>query len=272
MPELDLEQALRDLPRPTFKTRLRATLQPQTVTPYITVRHVDDVIGFAEAVLGAEELLRTTGPAGGTHCEVRIRDSRLMIGGGEYLGDRVMPTMLHVYVRDVDAMYQRAVEFGAKSLGPPRDQEYGDRDCVVEDLAGNQWCLATSMSASYKPESLRAVTMYLHPYGVDKLIAFTEQAFGAQTLERHEGPEGTVVHAKAQIGNSVIEMGEAHGQWQPMPTMIYVAVDDADAGYERAVNAGGKSIMPPVDQPYGARMAAIEDPAGNHWYLAAPLR
>jgi PhnB protein len=272
MPELDLENALRDLPRPAFKRRLREMMEPQTLTPYITVRNVDALIDFVKTTFGAEELLRATGSAGGTHCEVRIADSKLMLGGGENVPPPETPTMLHYYVPDVDAMYERAIAAGAKSLGAPRDQEYGDRDCVVEDLAGNQWCLATSKGASYKPQELRAITMYLHPFGVTGLLDFIVRAFGAELLERHEAPDGTVPHAKARIGNSVLEMGEAHGQWQPMPSMIYLIVDDVDARYEQALAAGGKSSAPPADQSYGARTAAIEDPAGNQWYIAEPVR
>lgn len=272
MPELDLEQALRELPRPMFKERLRATLEPQAVTPYVVVTEVDAVIDFAKALFNADELVRSTGSAGGTHCELRIGDSRLMVGGGAHLSHMAMPTMLHVYVPDVDAMFERALAAGAKKLEPPRDQEYGDRDCVVEDAGGNQWCLATSRGPSYKPDALRNVTLYLHPAGVAKLIEFTERALGSTTLERYAAPDGSVVHARLRFGNSIIEMGEAHGQWQPMPSMIYVLVADTDAAYARAIDAGGKSIMPPADQPYGARMAGIEDLLGNQWYLAGALK
>ena len=113
--------------------------------------------------------------------------------------------------------------------------------------------------------------MYLHPHAVHELIPFVERAFGAKLLERYDAPDGTVAHAKLQLGNSVVEMGEAHGAWQPMPAMIHLLVDDADAAFERAVAAGGKSIMPPANQPYGARMAGVEDPTGNQWFMAAPL-
>ena len=126
---------LRHLPRPAFQAALRESLRPQTVTPYITVGRVDELIDFVKEVFGAEELLRATGSAGGTHCELRIGDSKLMIGGGAHLTSPAMPTMLHLYVPDVDAMHRRAVAAGAKSLMPPRDQEYGERDSVVEEFS-----------------------------------------------------------------------------------------------------------------------------------------
>lgn len=271
MPELDLEDVLRDLPRPAFKARLKETLmEQQTVVPYLTVGPVDEVADFVKEIFGAEQLVRSKGSAGGTHYSFRIGDSTLMVGGGAALAHKAMPTMLHVYVPDVDAMYQRAIDAGGKSLGAPRDQEYGDRDCVVEDVAGNQWCLATSKGPSYKPDAMRRLTLYLHPQGVRNLVDFMKRAIGIDVREQYEAPDGTIAHAKVQLGNTIIEMGEAHAQWTPMPTMLYCNVPDADAAYERAIAEGGKSIAPPGNPPYSGRMAAIEDPAGNQWYFASP--
>ncbi len=70
---------------------------------------------------------------------------------------------------------------------------------------------------------------------------------------------------------SVIEMGEAHDEWGPMPTMFYVYVDDVDAWYRRALAAGAAPMEPPALQPYGERRAAVRDAFGNQWYLAAPV-
>jgi PhnB protein len=78
-------------------------------------------------------------------------------------------------------------------------------------------------------------------------------------------------HAKIRIGDSIIEMGEAHGQWQPMPTALYMYVPDVDAVYNRALEAGATSLSVPVDQPYGYRNAGVEDPFGNRWFIATPV-
>ena len=273
MPERDLEEVLRDLPRPSFKQRLKERImEPQTITPYITVGPADELADFVKNTFGAEQLARAIGPAGGVHYSLRIGDAQVMIGGGAALAHKAMPTMLHLYVPDVDAMYRRAIEAGAKSLGEPRDQVYGDRDCTVEDLAGNQWCLATSKGPQYKPDRMRNVTVYLHPYGVHKLIDYMQRAFDAQVLEQYPAPDGTVAHAKVQLGNTIIEMGEAHEQWTPLPTMIQFQVSDTDAAYERALAVGGTSVTPPANQPYGARVAAVEDPTGNQWYMTGPVQ
>jgi PhnB protein len=79
------------------------------------------------------------GAAGGTHVEVRIGDSMLMIGGGT---GGAMPAALYVYVEDVDAVYQRALAAGATTLMEPSDEADGDRRGGVQDPFGNQWFLA----------------------------------------------------------------------------------------------------------------------------------
>jgi uncharacterized glyoxalase superfamily protein PhnB len=98
-----------------------------------------------------------------------------------------------------------------------------------------------------------------------------KRAFDAQEIELDRAPDGTVAHAKLRIGDSVVEMGEARDPFGPMPTMFYLYVNDADAWYRRAVEAGAASLSVPADQPYGDRVAAVTDSFGNQWYMATPI-
>ena len=152
------------------------------------------------------------------------------------------------------------------------DQPYGDREASVSDLAGNQWYIATHQSGGHVPAGLGTVTPYLHPRGSDRLIEFLKQAFAAEEMQIERTPDNTVKHAKIRVGGSVIEMGEAHGEWGPMPTMFYLYVDDVDAAYRRALAASAASLEEPAVQPYGERRAAVRDAFDNQWYLAAPVR
>ena len=97
------------------------------------------------------------------------------------------------------------------------------------------------------------------------MIEFLESALGAEVMEKYEH-EGAIVHAKVRAGASVVELGEAHGEWQPIPMMLVVAVDNLDDAFARAVAAGGKVLQPPSKQPYGRR-GAVEDPFGNQWHF-----
>ena len=118
------------------------------------------------------------------------------------------------------------------------------------------------------PDGYHTVTPYLVVQGVDELIAFLKQAFDAVETERLPGPDGKVGHGEVRIGDSVVMMGEASGEWKPMPGMIYLYVNDTDATYKRALEAGATSVMEPADQFYGDRNAGVKDASGNMWWIA----
>lgn len=128
------------------------------------------------------------------------------------------------------------------------------------------------MTMSYRPEGFRSVTPYLIVRDVSGLIGFLQRAFDAEETERHTRPDGTVMHAAVRIGDSMVEMGEPGDDASPRPGSIHLYVEECDAVYERAVRAGGTSLMEPSDQFYGDREAGVEDPVGNHWYIATHVR
>jgi len=241
-----------------------------TVTPYFTVKQPAELIEFVTKSFGAVEHFRTTGSAGGMHAEVSIGDSLVMIGGAEHIPP--MPTAIHLYVPDADDAYQRAIDAGGTSLMPVADQPYGERSGGVEDRQGNRWYIATPVVPLQSiAKDLHTVTVYFHPIGAQRFIDFVTNAFDGRELMRHAEGE-MIMHAKVQIGDSVIELGEARHPSQPLPTAIYLYVDDVDAMYEQALKAGGSSMLAPTNQDYGDRSAWIKDPFDNVWYLAAPVK
>jgi PhnB protein len=244
-----------------------------TITPYLIVADAPAVVEFAKQAFGATEVSRNFGSAGGYHCEAQIGDSMLMIGGGgegSAWKGIAMPTSLHIYVPDVDEAYRRALDGGAVSLYAPMDQPYGDRDCGMRDAGGNLWFIASSKTGD-NAKGLHTVTPGYHAENASRFIDFLQRAFDATTEARHEDPSGRIMHAKLRIGDSVLEIGEAHGQWQPMPSAMYLYVDNADAWFNRAVEAGAKVIYPLADQGYGDRSGGVQDEWGNHWYIGSHL-
>jgi PhnB protein len=188
-----------------------------TVNPYLTVEPAIELVDFVKQAFGAVESFRATGSAGGLHCEVTIGDSKVFIGGGP--GFAAKPAAIHYYVSDVDAVYARAVAAGATSLAAPSDQEYGERIAAVKDIGGNEWYIARPFDETPVAD-LHNITLYFHPVGASKFIDFLEKAFGAEVVQRHQSDEGFVYHAKVRIGDAIVEMGEAHDQWQPMATSM----------------------------------------------------
>src|SRR5580693_7995674 len=245
------------------------------VSPYLVAEDGPALLDFASKAFGAEELFRTATPRGGVHGEVRIGDSMLMIGGGvpgQKFPGSLHPNALHVYVEDADAVFKQALAAGATSIDAPRDQDYGERSATVKDAAGNFWYIATHQGESYIPKGLHNVNAYLHPRRAEPLIAFLKRAFGAQEVSKYASPDGVVHHAEIRIGDSVVEMGEAHGKYEPMPAMFYLYVPDCDAVYRRALAAGAKSLHELTDQPYGDRNSAVTDSFGNIWYIATHIK
>jgi uncharacterized glyoxalase superfamily protein PhnB len=247
----------------------------RTVTPYLVAQDANVVIDFVKQTFGGEEMFRSVGSAGGYHCEVRVEDSMLMIGGGgaglAWKGESQLGAF-HVYVRDCDAAYQRALAAGGKSLQEPADQEYGERSASVTDAAGNHWYIATFKDTGYKWEGAPTIQPYLHPLRAEPVVNFLKRAFGAQELGRYTAPDGVVHHTTLKIGDSHLEMGEAHGPYQPMKSMFYLYVPNVDAVYRTALAAGAKSMKEPAEQPYGDRVAAVTDIFGNQWWIATHVK
>ena len=118
------------------------------------------------------------------------------------------------------------------------------------------------------PERYHSVTPYLVVEGVPKLLEFLKHTFNSTELERVPRPDGTISHAEVRIGDSVVMMGEANAQSKPMPTMLYVYVEDVDAVYKRALQAGAKPVRELKDEFYGDRAGGVADPMGNQWWIA----
>jgi PhnB protein len=116
-----------------------------TLSPYLLVEDAEGLLAFVSSVFGTEVRRRMPGEAGGLHAEVELGDSVLMVGEG---GGMSFPAMLHVYVDDSDAIYERALAEGATSAVEPHDTSFGDHRAAFDDAWGNQWWVATRVETS----------------------------------------------------------------------------------------------------------------------------
>jgi uncharacterized glyoxalase superfamily protein PhnB len=288
---------LRRLPREDFKVRLRRELAEEaamstgtkqvaekvnpvregfrTITPYLVVDDVHAEAEFLKQAFGVTGQIYGLGTQGGFHAEYRIGESMIMVGGGgrgsQWKG-QALPGEIHLYVKDVDDVYQRALQAGATSLGAPRDMEYGERGASIEDVAGNHWHLATAFGDDYVRAGVPNLMPCFHPRGAPKMIEFLKQAFAAEEIAVHKSPSGRVLHAEIKIGDATVEMGEAHGQWQPRPMVFVMYVNDVDAWYARATQVEGAIAKEAPRLQHGARMGSISDPFDNVWYIASQVQ
>lgn len=288
-----IEAALEGLPAPGFKARLRRSLEHvlvskgagprggrpgfSAVTPVLRVPDVERVVAFARQVFGAEETHRSTDRTGAVYSELRIGDSMLILsGGGADADDATMaPRLLglHVYVDDVDAVYERALDAGAESFGVPADQPYGERSGFVKDPAGNAWYLATTLGPTSYVGGRGMVTPHLYVQrtparGAPEFIEFLRAAFDAQVAFRADAPDGTVAHAVIRIAGAALELGEGLQPVFDVPAAFHLYVEDCDATIRRAVEAGGTPLYAVTDEPAGDRVGGVEDPWGNEWRIA----
>jgi PhnB protein len=121
------------------------------ITPYLIVDGADAAIQFYERVLGAKERMRMGAPEGKVgHAELELGGSLIMLAD-EYpeMGQRSpkavggTPVTISVYVEDVDAVFDAALEGGATELRPVKNEFYGDRSGQFEDPFGHRWSVAT---------------------------------------------------------------------------------------------------------------------------------
>ena len=125
------------------------------------------------------------------------------------------------------------------------------------------------MAAKPIPEGFHTITPYLVVRGADKTITFLEKAFGAEMVfEPMKRPDGSIMHAELKIGDSRVMLAEASEQSPPTQAMNYLYVPNVDATYQRALKAGGASVMEPTDMFYGDRSGGVKDSAGNRWFVA----
>jgi PhnB protein len=115
----------------------------RTLSPYLVVEDAEGLIAFVSKVFGTDVRRRMTGEAGGLHAELELGDSVLMVGEG---GGMRFAAMLHAYVEDADAVYERALAAGATSAAEPHDTSFGDHRAAFDDRWGNQWWVATRVA------------------------------------------------------------------------------------------------------------------------------
>src|SRR6266542_1174271 len=162
-------------------------------------------------------------------------------------------------------------EIAIELRGLPR-KDFKDR--LRDDLQRSAIATTTTAKTSrVKPirEGFHNVTPYISVREALELIDFIKKAFGAEGKIYGIGSQGGF-HSEFKIGDSIIMIGGG-GSWKgtSKPTALHYYVDDVDAVYQRALEAGATSIQGPIEA-HGERLAGVKDLAGNEWYIAKRLQ
>lgn len=279
--------------------------QAQSVTAYLCFKDAAAAIEFYKKALGAVETMRLTQPDGRIgHAQIRIGNSTIMLANEYPEYGLLSPISLggagvriHLQVGDVDAVVTQAVAQGAKIARAVQDQFYGARSGQITDPFGYAWIVSThtedisteemqrrfdatmkgasegaasgqAPAVSPIPEGFRTITPYIMVEGGSRFIEFLTKAFGAKEFGRVPKPDGKLMHAEVRLLGGTIELADSIEQYPASPVSNILFVDDADAMYKRALEAGATSLYAPVTKPYGDREAGVRDPFGNRWWIS----
>ena len=131
------------------------------------------------------------------------------------------------------------------------------------------------MSVKPIPEGFHTITAQLSVDGAADAIAFYQKAFGAEVVQRAADPSGAKVwHAALRIGDSMLFVNDVFPDMggAPSNSNCWLYVNDCDASFKRAVDAGAKASMPPTDMFWGDRMYYALDREGHHWNFAQHMK
>jgi PhnB protein len=129
------------------------------------------------------------------------------------------------------------------------------------------------------PDGYPQLTPYICVDNAAKAIEFYKEVFGAQERMRMPGPDGKIGHAELQIGSGLLMLSDEHpefGARSPRmiggtPATLSLYIEDVDAVFRKALDAGAKQLRPVENQFYGDRSGQFEDPFGHKWSVATHI-
>lgn len=117
------------------------------------------------------------------------------------------------------------------------------------------------------PPGYGNVTPWIISTDTPSLIEFAKTAFGAEELGRVPRPDGSIAHAEVRIGDSVVMMFDTLAGWPGTPAYLRLYVADADAAFQRALDAGAAEVTEVTSLFFGERVGRVRDPLGNIWWI-----
>jgi PhnB protein len=117
------------------------------------------------------------------------------------------------------------------------------------------------------PKGYHVVAPWIISRDTARLLDFVKEAFGAEEIARVLNEDGTIGHAEFRIGDSIVMAFDAREGWPDTPGFFRLYVEDGDAVYRRALEAGAVSVTEMTDLFFGDRVGRVRDPQGNIWWI-----
>jgi|SRR5215469_9318877 uncharacterized glyoxalase superfamily protein PhnB len=127
------------------------------------------------------------------------------------------------------------------------------------------------MSSGYKPQGYNDVSVYIVTDGAQRVVDFLKKTFDAEELRRFDTPDGKIMHGEVRVGDTVVMIADAGGNYPAFPAWLHVYVPDVDAAYKKALEAGGTSVQAPVRKEDPDKRGGVKDPAGNTWWISTQV-
>ena len=124
------------------------------------------------------------------------------------------------------------------------------------------------MSAQWLPKGFHTITPNIIVDDAEQAVAFFKKAFGAVENYRLTMSNGTITHCELKLGDSILNLGASMEGWPARGLVAQIFVEDSDALFKRAVEAGAEVVMPMTDMFFGSREGRVVDPFGNVWTIA----
>jgi PhnB protein len=137
------------------------------------------------------------------------------------------------------------------------------------ERAGESALATTSNAAKPKnpPTGYTTVTPWIVGRDSAGLIEFLKTAFGAEEIARVPNAFGGIGHAEVRIGDAVVMMFDSLPGWPDTPAFLRLYLDDGDAAFQRAVQAGATPVTEVTELAFGDRVGRVRDPFGNIWWI-----
>lgn len=127
------------------------------------------------------------------------------------------------------------------------------------------------MTSTFKPDNYSTVSPYLIVGGAEGTIEFLIKVFDAVELRRFPDDAGRIMHAEVRIEDTVLMIADGAEGWPPVPSHVHVYVEDVDATYRRALEAGAASVQEPVKKNDADKRGGVKDAGGTTWWIATKV-
>lgn len=125
--------------------------------------------------------------------------------------------------------------------------------------------------SQFKPAGYTTASPYLIVDGAARTIEFLARVFGASELRRFPDESGRIMHSEVRIGDTVVMIADCAEAWPPVPAHVHVYVEDVDATFKLALEAGATAVQAPVKKGDEDKRGGIKDAGGTTWWVATKV-